>query len=75
MVQTAEHGSYPEVMCATEKTLTEQRALYGPTGRIEAVGPIGKGTLNPHRHDKPVMARLWEISEDATGFSWTLPPN
>ena len=72
MVQTAEQGSYPEVMCATEATLTEQRALYGPTGRMEAVGPVGKGTLNPHAYDKSVMTRLWDVSEKATGFTWEL---
>lgn len=72
MVQTAEQGSYPEVMCATEETLTEQRALYGPTGWMEAVGPVGKGTLNAHAHDKAVMTRLWEVSEKAVGFQWKL---
>ncbi len=72
MVQTAEQGSYPEVMCATEEALTEQRALYGPTGRMEAVGPVGKGTLNAHAHDKAVMSRLWEMSEKAVGFEWSL---
>ncbi len=70
MVQTAEQGSYPEVMCATEEALTEQRALYGPTGRMEAVGPVGKGTLNAHAHDKAVMSRLWKVSEKAVGFEW-----
>lgn len=72
MVQTAEQGSYPEVMCATEEALSEQRALYGPTGRMEAVGPVGKGTLNAHAYDKAVMARLWEVSEEAVGFEWKL---
>ena len=72
MVQTAEQGSYPEVMCATEEALTEQRALYGPTGRLEAVGPVGKGTLNAHAHDKSVMERLWRVSEDATNFKWNI---
>jgi len=72
MVQTAQQGSYPEVMCATEEALTEQRALYGPTGRMEAVGPVGKGTLNAHAHDKTVMSRLWEVSEKAVGFEWEL---
>ncbi|KIN75169.1 SDR family oxidoreductase [Sulfitobacter mediterraneus] len=70
MVQTAEQGSYPEVMCATEEALSEQRALYGPTGRMEAVGPVGKGTLNTHAHYKSVMTRLWEVSEKAVGFEW-----
>lgn len=71
MVQTAEKGAYPEVMCATEDDL-EQRALYGPTGRMEFVGPVGKGKLNPHAYDKPVMSKLWDVSETATGFSWNL---
>lgn len=69
MVQSAEKGSWPEVMCATEDGL-EQRALYGPTGRMEFVGPVGKGTLHAHAYDKPVMVRLWDVSEDATGFTW-----
>ncbi|WP_420337855.1 SDR family oxidoreductase [Roseibium sp.] len=72
MVQTAEQGSYPEVMCATEEALTEQRALYGPTGRMEVVGPVGKGTLNVHAHEKAVMSRLWDVSERAVGFEWKL---
>ncbi|MBU2983147.1 SDR family oxidoreductase [Lentibacter algarum] len=69
MVQSAERGAYPEVMCATEDGL-EQRALYGPTGRMEFVGPVGKGTLNPHAYDKAVMEKLWTVSEEATGFNW-----
>ena len=71
MVQTARQGAYPEVMCATETGL-KQRALYGPTGRMEFVGPVGKGMLEPHAYDKPVMVKLWERSEVDTGFSWDL---
>ncbi|WP_170603539.1 SDR family oxidoreductase [Ruegeria arenilitoris] len=69
MVQTAEKGAYPEVMCATEDGL-EERALYGPTGRMEFVGPVGKGTLEPYAYDKVVMTKLWDVSEKATGFDW-----
>ena len=69
MVQTAEQGAYPEVMCATAGGL-EARALYGPTGRAQFVGPVGKGTLNPHAYDKAVMSKLWELSEEATNFTW-----
>ncbi|MBT8473747.1 MAG: SDR family oxidoreductase [Marinicaulis sp.] len=71
MVQSAEKGAHPEVMCATENGL-EERALYGPTGRLEAVGPVGKGTLEPHAYDKTVMAKLWDRSEKETGFSWDI---
>lgn len=69
IVQSAEKGAYPEVMCATEDGL-EQRAFYGPTGRMEMVGPVGQGTLEPYAVEKDVMARLWEVSEHATGFDW-----
>lgn len=71
LVQSAEKGSWPEVMCATEEGL-EQRALYGPTGFMEFVGPVGEGTLHPHAYDKPVMERLWDVSEKAVGFEWDL---
>ena len=71
MVQTAEQGAYPEVMCATEDGL-EQRALYGPTGPMQTNGPVGKGTLNAHAYEKPVMERLWDLSEKETGFKWNL---
>lgn len=56
-------------MCATETGL-EQRALYGPTGRMEFVGPVGKGTLEPFACDKTTMEKLWRRSETETGFNW-----
>ena len=71
MVQSAEKGAYPEVMCATEDGL-EQRALYGPTGRMHWVGPVGRGTLEPYAHDKPVMEKLWVRSEKETECRWGL---
>ena len=71
LVQTAEQGSYPSVMCATKDGLA-QRALYGPTGFIQFVGPVGKGTLNAHAYDKPVMERLWSVSEEKTNFNWKI---
>lgn len=69
MVQSAEKGAYPQVMCATQDGL-EERAFYGPTGMMEFVGPVGEGTLEPYAHDKPVIERLWDVSEKATGFEW-----
>ncbi|WP_170326650.1 SDR family NAD(P)-dependent oxidoreductase [Ruegeria arenilitoris] len=69
IVQSAEKVSWPEVMCATGNDL-EQRALYGPTGLLEFVGAVGKGTLHPHAHDKQVMTKLWDVSEEATEFAW-----
>ena len=56
---------------ATEAGL-DSRALCGPTGRNEWVGPVGKGTLEPYAYEKPVMKRLWELSEKETGYTWNL---
>ena len=69
VVKSVKKGAYPSVMCATKDGL-DQRALYGPTGFIEFIDPVGKGTLKPHAYDKDVMVELWSASEKATGFSW-----
>ena len=69
LVQSAEKGAYPEVMCATEDGL-KQRAYYGPTGFMNFGGPVGEGKLEPFAHDSEIIARLWEVSEKATSYTW-----
>ena len=71
LVQSAEKGAYPQLMCATEEGL-EQRAFYGPTKRMESGGPVGMGVLEPYAYDKAVMTKLWELSEKETGFQWDI---
>ena len=71
LTQSAEKGSYPELMCATEKDL-DQKGFYGPTGFQNFVGPVGEQKLEPHAVDKKVSKRLWEVSEKATGIKWNL---
>ena len=68
LVQSAEKGAYPEVMCATEAGLT-QRAYYGPTGFINFGGPVDQGELGAFAHEKDTVDRLWEESEKATSFT------
>lgn len=46
LVQSAEKGAYPELMCATEPDLDEH-GFYGPTGRMYFVGPVGECRLEP----------------------------
>lgn len=70
-VQSAEKGSYPALMCATEPNL-DQRGFYGPTGRNYWTGPVGECELAPHATDKAVAERLWAVSEKATGMKWNL---
>jgi len=69
LTQPAENGAYPELMCAIEENL-DQTAFYGPTGRMNWVGPVGAHKLEPHAKDKSVMEKLWAVSEEATGFKW-----
>jgi NAD(P)-dependent dehydrogenase (short-subunit alcohol dehydrogenase family) len=69
MVQSAEKGAYPELMCATEPDL-DQKGFYGPTGRGYWTGPVGECKLEPHAKDKAVSSKLWEVSEQAVNFKW-----
>jgi len=69
MVQSAEKGAYPQVMCAVEPNL-DQNGFYGPTGRNYWTGPVGECKLEPHAKDKAVGDKLWNISEEATGLKW-----
>ena len=71
LAQTAEQGAYPELMCALEDNLKE-RAFYGPTGRMYFSGPVGECKLEPHALDKPVLTKLWELSEKQTAMHWSL---
>lgn len=71
MVQSAEKGAYPQLMCATEEDL-DQKGFYGPTGRSNWVGPVGAHDIKAHAKDKAVAKKLWEISEKETGVKWNI---
>lgn len=71
LVQSAERGAYPQLMCATEPNLDQSR-FYGPTKRMNTVGPVGAHKLEPHAKDKAVAKRLWELSEKETGLKWNI---
>lgn len=71
IAQSAEKGSYPEVMCATKENM-KQRAYYGPTGIMNFGGPVGECKLEPFALDGEVMAKLWTLSEEKTSLKWAL---
>ncbi len=71
LVQSAKKGAYPQLMCATEPNL-DQDGFYGPTKRMNTVGPVGEHKLEPHAKDKEVANRLWELSEKETGIKWNI---
>lgn len=70
IAQSAEKGSWPEVMCATEEGLKPE-TLYGPTKRMEMVGPIGECPLLDHALDRDMATKLWTLSEQKTGLTWS----
>lgn len=71
LVQTAKKGTYPEVMCATEdEENLNKKAYYGPTGRMNWIGPVGECKLEAHAQDKAVATKLWTLSEQKTNTKW-----
>lgn len=66
IVQSAEQGAYPEVMCATEPEL-EPAAYYGPTGTMNWSGPVGKCVMETFPLDRAIASKLWTVSEAKTG--------
>jgi len=70
IAQSAEKGSWPEVMCATESGL-EAEALYGPT-RAEMTGPVDQCPLKALALDQDAATRLWTLSEEKTSLNWPL---
>lgn len=70
IAQSAEKGSWPEVMCATEDNL-QLETLYGPTKRMEMVGAIGECALQAHALDRDAATKLWTLSEQKTSLAWS----
>lgn len=65
LVQSAEKGAYPEVMCATEEAL-KLKAYYGPTGKRNWTGPVGECHIESFVWNREVASNLWTISEKET---------
>lgn len=68
--QSAERGSWPELLCATEAEVKSER-LYGPTKRANTAGPVGECDLAEHALDQEAAAKLWKVSEEQTGLTWS----
>ncbi len=68
--QSAERGSWPELLCATEVTV-KSKTLYGPTKRADTGGPVGECSLDPCALDLQAAVELWAVSESKTGLIWS----
>ena len=71
IAQSAERGSWPEAMCATQEGLRPGK-LYGPTKRAETVGPVGECPLDEVALNQDMATKLWTLSEQKTSLSWSL---
>lgn len=69
--QSPEKGSWPTVLCAASED-AEAGKYYGPTGFLDLRGPVGECKLAAQARDDEAAAKLWSLSEDLTGLSWTL---
>ncbi len=65
--QPAEKGAIPTVLAAAgEEALPG--AYYGPTGFLEARGPVSDAAVAKRALNKDRAARLWQESEQLVGF-------
>lgn len=69
IVQSAEKGAFPELMCATEASLPI-KAYYGPTGTMNWSGPVGECAMEKFVLDRKIAEQLWKVSEKATQCQW-----
>ncbi|GAA6181136.1 SDR family oxidoreductase [Shimia sp. NS0008-38b] len=67
--QSAEKGSWPEVLCATQDGLHPEM-YHGPT-RFEMVGPIDARPVEKVALNRDMANRLWELSEQSTSLNWS----
>ena len=70
VAQSAEKGSWPEVMCAAEEEV-ESGKLYGPTKRADTVGPVGENLIDECVLDQDMATKLWTVSEEKTSLRWS----
>ena len=68
--QSAARGSWPTVLCAADTEAVAGK-YYGPTGMFELRGPVGECRLAAQALDDEAGAKLWSLSEELTGHSWT----
>ncbi len=69
VAQSAERGSWSTALAAAEPR-AEGGAFYGPVGFMNMRGPVGRAAIARPGEDDEAAARLWDLSEQASGVSW-----
>lgn len=67
--QTAAQGALPSLFAATSPD-AQPAGYYGPQGFFELTGRVGKAKVSRRAQDKPVAARLWQVSNELTKVNW-----
>ena len=68
------HGAWPLMMAASGHEV-KRGDYYGPDGFLEAWGKPGPAKIKPRGRNPDVAARLWEVSEEATGVVYAWVPS
>lgn len=66
MAQPAAKGAWPTLLAAAD-TDAQSGGYYGPTGFLDAAGPVGEASITPQGCDMDHAARLWTLSEELVG--------
>lgn len=72
LAQPAEKGAIPTVLAAAGEE-AESGRYYGPTGFLDARGPVGEASIASHARDREVWRQLWAKSEDLVGEPFRMP--
>ena len=71
LAQSAERGSWPILLCATDPD-AEGGAYYGPRQFREMRGAVGACKMISPAKDQAAAAKLWALSEQAVDLSWSV---
>ena len=69
--QNAEMGALPTLYAATAPDV-QGGDYFGPSKRFEMIGYPKKVSSNDRSHDTAVAAKLWQLSEEMTGMSFSI---
>ncbi|MBV7265765.1 oxidoreductase [Erythrobacter ani] len=71
VAQPAKLGAYPTALAAGDPDAVSG-GYYGPTGFFDARGPVGDADVEQRALDADVAKRLWEVSEELVGESFSI---
>lgn len=71
MAQSPVDGALGEVLAAAGEE-ARNGAYYGPTKRGDMRGPVGESQISDTAKDRVAAKRLWALSENLLGITWTI---